>query len=548
MKFTTTLLLSSIFFEATTATSDGSSASSGHVIKGSAASSGLRQRNLKDKKEKKEKKDKDDKEDDEEEVETFTGTTQAPPELLATTTEAPPKDSSTGATVAAAADITTTELPECKGKACKEGPENEDDKDDVQDKGGKPGAQVVVEFDLETAGKAQKEALDERAEDPSILCPECVLDGAHICAGSCFYFSGDDVTVSFRTAPLEDYTNLGHNITNVDDWKLGIFMRMGHPQQGRLEPIVSLKPTTYGAEVLEGSATFGASTQSNFGGTDATTWPLNLNSYGTGYDAWLLDENGAELLGPYPFSVKPTEEMVEAQEAEDEERASAHKHGIAAHSKASKTQEAYTADGKPSSKGGKEQPAGSSALDEKPNSKAGKDQDDKEDKDAELGVGKDGAKVLGTYESLEEDSYIIDTNKYAYSPTDSVSISFELGDVSSILAANNGTEGNDITEWTIGIYMRMANPQDGDLDPLVSLPLCGLGDCSAVDPTTLTSGTVTFGSANVYDMDGTFADWPLDLNEYGTGYDVWLLNGAGVGLAGPTMFTIPVLDDVERID
>jgi hypothetical protein len=78
--------------------------------------------------------------------------------------------------------------------------------------------------------------------------------------------------------------------------------------------------------------------------------------------------------------------------------------------------------------------------------------------------------------------------------------------------------------------MRMANPQGGELEPIVSLPLC-----SECDPSIIPSvGEVSFSSSSLFGVE----HWPLDDIEYGTGFDVWVLDGDGGGMVGPCEFHI----------
>ncbi|KAL7467502.1 hypothetical protein ACHAXS_007758 [Conticribra weissflogii] len=561
MKFTTTLMLSSIVLEAS-ATSHASAKpfETDQLSSIKTSSFNLRQKNpsqkgqerdlkKKDKGDKKEKETKTEKgnEDDIVDAGAGTGATQAPPKVVTT----PAADAGNADTTTLPAAAETSDEPA-------EIPEEEPEEKGKADMPPGPNAPKAppnsnTAFDPSEGAKAQLQKMEE-LEEESFFCHECNSDGVHICTGSCHYFLGDDVDVSLKTDDLAGYEALGFNVTNAADWKVGIFMKMAHPQQGLLEPIVSLQPKLSGSANLEGSVTFGSSSL----GSDSN-WPLDLDTWGTGFDVWLLDENGAEVLGPYPFTMKPTEEMLEQeQQMEVASMTQAKKHGILAHSKADHKETAYTVDGVGQSKAGDEEEpqdeqesSGTGGLGGllggRPGAVPGSVgsipgvagmNDEPSIAGMEVEPGQDADSAPAIIHPLDSGSYYLDTDKYAYSPLDPVTVSFDLGDISAIIAS-----GSDITRWVLGIYMHMASPQNGALDPLVSLPLCGLSTCIGMDPASLAKGAVTFSKANVEDLDGSFADWPLDLNEFGTGYDVILLNENGGGMTAPILFTIPIEED-----
>ena len=70
--------------------------------------------------------------------------------------------------------------------------------------------------------------------------------------------------------------------------------------------------------------------------------------------------------------------------------------------------------------------------------------------------------------------------------------------------------------------MMQAHPQCGSLSPIISKPFCD-DPANCGNPEDLNAGTFTFGTD---ELDAT------------SGYDVWLLNGLGCGIAGPwTIYT-----------
>merc|ERR1719232_2532417 len=96
--------------------------------------------------------------------------------------------------------------------------------------------------------------------------------------------------------------------------------------------------------------------------------------------------------------------------------------------------------------------------------------------------------------------------------------------------------------------MRDADPQGGTLAPIVSINFCDLlgGDCNAgdLDYTAYSGLTATFGPEHSDVMEGR---WPLEVNQYGTGFDAYVLDGSGAAAIGPLEFYISD-DDDEEVD
>ena len=80
---------------------------------------------------------------------------------------------------------------------------------------------------------------------------------------------------------------------------------------------------------------------------------------------------------------------------------------------------------------------------------------------------------------------------------------------------------------SLSYLIQQANPQGGDLPPIIDMPFCTTEeDCAGKTIDDLKAGTFTLSTND------------LDTTEYGTGYDVWVLNGLGHGVAGPYTFYI----------
>ena len=135
------------------------------------------------------------------------------------------------------------------------------------------------------------------------------------------------------------------------------------------------------------------------------------------------------------------------------------------------------------------------------------------------------------------------SNKQIYEENEAVSFSFTI--------ANTDEDDEDLTKYKIGFYMRMAHPEG--LDPIVSLPLCSntLNDsmssnCASLDGGAATIGSVTFSSQTMEEMsfhsDSNSRSWPIDLYEYGTGMDAYILDGSGKNVVGPSKFRMLMSD------
>jgi hypothetical protein len=126
--------------------------------------------------------------------------------------------------------------------------------------------------------------------------------------------SGNPISIWFQALPsyVVD-TSLDLSSHEVSDWTVGIFMRDDSPQNGS-DPIVSLTPTIEFHQVdpidLKGGVTFDIDAISRMKGTDPS-WPLSTFDYGTDFDVWLLNKDGAGVVGPEKFSIVSTDEILE---------------------------------------------------------------------------------------------------------------------------------------------------------------------------------------------------------------------------------------------
>lgn len=141
-------------------------------------------------------------------------------------------------------------------------------------------------------------------------------------------------------------------------------------------------------------------------------------------------------------------------------------------------------------------------------------------------------KVASDDNSAGEFEGTINFNKKEYDYDDPVSIDFALP-----LSSRTNRIKEDLSNFKIGIFMRMANPQDGTLDPVVALPLCpNEGSCTTNGSLGQTTGSVTFSYDSM--MQGMTSEWPIDLYQWGTGFDAYVLDESGADVVGPFQFNI----------
>merc|ERR1712157_450724 len=92
--------------------------------------------------------------------------------------------------------------------------------------------------------------------------------------------------------------------SDYSGWRVGIFMRMANPQGGALPPIVSLPLCPESGCVLDSKGSVNAPIVFGMNTLTMTQWPMDLYTYGTGFDAYVLDERGDDVLGPAKFNIQ----------------------------------------------------------------------------------------------------------------------------------------------------------------------------------------------------------------------------------------------------
>lgn len=355
------------------------------------------------------------------------------------------------------------------------------------------------------------------ADDIMLLTPTVELSTeSGITLDDSTYTAGDDVEVEFTVLP-EYYVNseVILNMTNVDDWSVGIFMHMSDPQGGALPPIVSLQPDIeYERDgTMTGSVTFGSGVVSSMGGSDPA-WPLDLIAYGIGFDVWLLDEKGAAIMGPEWFSLEPVEEKPSVNgffEGSDIPMHPLMEHGHANFKQDFEHEEVATA----LSTFALSTDQSTYLADEKIEVyyTIGELPPPEEDTDSLILF--DPPTIVEKDEpEIKDVDFVSEDSLEHHSIFDA---SFQEADAD--FDADFSPQAVDSTpaepQYTIGVWMKMARSQDGSLAPIISAPLDG------------TSGSVQFNAGE------------LDTLMYGTGYDLWIVDEVGSEVYGPVFFSIP---------
>lgn len=352
--------------------------------------------------------------------------------------------------------------------------------------------------------------------------------------------------------PLNPGRTLLDSSTDISGFKIGLYQYMAQPDCDGLPPI---RESTI--EIQEGDGSDEAS--SSTGTFTILTDAAMKDEWGTGYDLFLLDETGCHvILGPEAVTITLTEEAQEAEDAAAEERSRTASTTLAKAQKKTAVKATYkktnqeidekiiTITTKPAlasdtyviyadkDEYGTDEnivvtysfdapvAAEDRRLKKKKNPEANPEHITDEQvvdeqpqpaltvEDEEMGEGEqqeeDGGEQQEEEEEEEEEGGVI---------------------LPSDLAVEEETECDptDVTTYKIGIFMKMANPQGGKLPSIYSVPLCDSENCSADE---ISTGSITVSATE------------LDTAKWGTGFDAWVLDCKGDGIAGPIYFAIDV--------
>jgi len=380
------------------------------------------------------------------------------------------------------------------------------------------------------------------------------------------YYFGDKIEGSFELndETLSDAAAANFNATLINDYKIGMFPFMGRPNCAGNPAIVEVPVT-----IADG----GTADPIDFEGTFSIDTSIDFREEGTGFDLYLMDEDGCnEILGPLAVTITLTPEE---QKAEDEAaelksksantpRAKAEKGKAATVKKTTYKKKKKEVDPKKITVKSKEAlstedyelatdkveyeveedivvnyrivaaptaTAEGRRLKKNKKNKKNKDQpepepitDEPEDEPVDEPVD----------EPMEEqvDEPVSDQPEPELQPDPVVSEDDEEEEgeqqpdlLPTDLAIEEATvsDPTDITKFKLGVFMKMANPQHGKLLPLHEVPLCTSDSCTAEE---ISAGSITISAAD------------LDTSRYGSGYDIWILDDSGDGIAGPVFFAI----------
>jgi len=156
---------------------------------------------------------------------------------------------------------------------------------------------------------------------------------------------------------------------------------------------------------------------------------------------------------------------------------------------------------------------------------------DRKKRGVELGRGGGGTGGGSSDPRMDTNDNGIATDAFEYEYGADIEVSFELTNDRVRYEVLSKLDVENIGQWTVGVFMRMEDPQDGGVPPILAVQptIENAGDEPAAPPNINYKGTATISAAN------TKAS-VLDANKFGTGFDVWLLDEDGRGIIGPASF------------
>lgn len=416
------------------------------------------------------------------------------------------------------------------------------------------------------------------------------------------YYYGEAIDISFciMNHLLTDDELAKVNVTRMDEWGVGMYMRMADPQNGQLQPILRAVPTFNDrsmrmlrrlqdetpanppppqdeAEFEDEGTEFDDGQQleldicgtATFLATDTET--IDPREWGTGFHFYVIDETGAALIGPGTVYMLETEEMEDAaraaQEVKDLRRS---RSGIGRH------------------------PRGTIKTTHEPQVRM-IDIDD-----LGMGTGRGNATIIAVVPPLDMNSLVTDKSIYDFGETVKVHFEVHTGTNDSdrrVLKGNDkkkrGLEGADVD-------VELLNSDYTDTDATATSATATAGattttteatvdqsgtagmdeyledhqEPEAIDPDNITLWEVAVFMRmerpqigrdpiisipfcdhlasedcdsidvedNIASGDVTIDTGEFDLLQTGTGYDIWIVNGLGEGRAGPVHFYINIED------
>lgn len=337
-------------------------------------------------------------------------------------------------------------------------------------------------------------------------------------------------------------------------WSVGIFMRDADPQGGTLSPIVSVDLCSAlsraGKDCNEMGRDWWSYENLSFTFDEEALaimegrWPLLVSDYGTGFDAYVLDGKGAGAIGPLEFYIQNDFDEVDASPdgpahygpSNSAVVGSSSSGNTAAapmsHSTTKKTGLIKYNKGTKKSTERQHAIVSKSVVNPNPMMHSAK-------ANTKIATGSGLEMMLeSSSSSVQQETSsnseqqgpsksTITSDKPEYEADESVTVDFTI----------DAAQHPQLTKYKIGIFMRMAHPQGGALDPVVSLPL---SLAESYNDRGVAAGSVTFSSQSMEDL--LVGSWPIDLYQWGTGFDAYVLDGDGNDVVGPVKFNI-MMDD-----
>jgi hypothetical protein len=359
------------------------------------------------------------------------------------------------------------------------------------------------------------------------------------------YYYGDSIegTITLTDDFISDAARESLNVTNLSEYSIHLYPYMGRPNCEGNDPVIEQK-----VDIADG----GTDDPLNYQGTFTLSTSVDMKKSGTGYDLFLLDHTGCNvILGPEAVTVTMTPEEEALEEAAADKKAKNPNTALGRAQKAKakvvsykkdkpvidnskvtiKTKPALSADDYELTTDKSEYVLGEEitvaySISTAPAAAEGRRLKQKEK------ITDEQVDELKQKEKITDEQ--VDEEPEPPTQPDPVALEFEEEDeegeqqpdlVPTDLAVEEETQCDpaDITKFKVGVFMKMAHPQGGKLQAVYEKPLCTSASCSAEE---VSAGSIKIPSAE------------LDTSKWGTGYDIWLLDCGGDGVAGPVFFGI----------
>jgi hypothetical protein len=330
------------------------------------------------------------------------------------------------------------------------------------------------------------------------------------------YAEGEDITVTFSVGAPTDkfYNSVDAPSLDLDfdypKWKIGLFMRDADPQGGSLEPIVSINlcgamdcdADNLNYEDYASSVTFGDEYESLMQGV----WPVKMNDYGTGLDAYVLDADGAAAIGPFEFELFDKENENDSSVTETKTKSSTLVKENSTPKPPSKPMSALAKYSRADMK--------DTGIKRKHMNKAATTAAKLHDGNglmSSLNVpsNTNHSKDTKVTQGFTEKN-VIKAEKKEYQEDEPITITYSLDDE---------FKNVDKSKWTVGIFTSQIQPHGGTVEAIASIPISdGVGQ-------------VTFGRHTTEAIKGS---WPMNFIYWGHDFHAYVLDDNGATILGPS--------------